>query len=78
MVVEKETSPIVLPTGIETITGEAHPSRENKIEIQDFSFYYGSFKALGNINMLALLIRSRPSLALRDAGNPPCYAPLIA
>jgi phosphate transport system ATP-binding protein len=53
MVVEKETSPIVLPTGIETITGEAHPSRENKIEIQDFSFYYGSFKALGNINMLA-------------------------
>jgi phosphate transport system ATP-binding protein len=52
MAVEKGAPPVVMPVVTESIIGGKQPVRENKIEIQDFSFYYGSFKALGNINML--------------------------
>jgi phosphate transport system ATP-binding protein len=50
---ENETPPAEMRTNTASITGGVNPVRENKIEIQDFSFYYGGFKALGNINMLA-------------------------
>ncbi len=49
---ENKAPAVVLPMDTASIPGTIQPVNENKIEIQDFSFYYGNFKALGNINML--------------------------
>jgi phosphate transport system ATP-binding protein len=48
---ENKASPVVLPINLTPVPGATQAAERNKVEIQDFSFYYGNFKALGNINM---------------------------
>lgn len=48
---KNHASPIVLPIDLAAIEGATQTGSENKVDIQDFSFYYGNFKALGDINM---------------------------
>jgi phosphate transport system ATP-binding protein len=51
MTKENYTTPLTLKLDISPNTVEAQPAGGNKIEIREFSFFYGKFKALGNINM---------------------------
>lgn len=52
MTEEKQGIPMTMHMNISQQDGGNRPVRENKIEFQDFSFFYGKFKALGNINIL--------------------------
>jgi phosphate transport system ATP-binding protein len=51
MTEEKQNSIPTMKVEMAPENEEMHPLNGNKIEICDFSFYYGKFKALGNINL---------------------------
>ena len=51
MTEEKQRIPLTLQLDIAPKPGETEPAGGNKIEFQDYSFFYGKFKALGNISM---------------------------
>jgi phosphate transport system ATP-binding protein len=51
MTKEKQTIPPTLQLDLAPRPGVSQPDGGNKIEFCDFSFYYGKFKALGNINL---------------------------
>jgi phosphate transport system ATP-binding protein len=51
MTEEMQNSTPTMKIGMAPMNNELQLSSENKIEIRDFSFYYGKFKALGNINL---------------------------
>ena len=57
---------------------EMHPLNGNKIEIRDFSFYYGKFKALGNINLYLPANQVTAIIGPSGCGNPPCCDRLTA
>jgi phosphate transport system ATP-binding protein len=48
---EKQRAPLTIPIKIAQKTIEPPHVGENKIEFRDYSFYYGKFKALGNISL---------------------------
>jgi phosphate transport system ATP-binding protein len=51
---ENKKQPLMMPLAMvqsETDTSESSIQSQNKIEIKDFTLYYGKFKALGNISM---------------------------
>ena len=48
---EKQRAPLSIPIAIAQKAAELPISAENKIEFQGYTFYYGKFKALGNISM---------------------------
>jgi phosphate transport system ATP-binding protein len=48
---EKQSAPLTIPIAIALKAEQASLVAENKIEFRDYSFYYGKFKALGNINL---------------------------
>ncbi|MFZ2098124.1 MAG: phosphate ABC transporter ATP-binding protein PstB [Anaerolineales bacterium] len=52
MAEENQKTTPTLKINITPMNDETQPVSGNKIEIRDFSFYYGKFKALGNINLL--------------------------
>jgi phosphate transport system ATP-binding protein len=52
MTEEKQSVPLLMPIDITQNTTETPNAGDNKIEFRDYSFYYGKFKALGNISML--------------------------
>lgn len=52
MAEEKQIAPLSIPIKITQKAEEPPLIGENKIEFQGYSFYYGKFKALGNINLL--------------------------
>ena len=51
MTEEKQRSPIVMQLDVRSNAGQDQITRQSKIEFCDFSFFYGKFKALGNISM---------------------------
>ena len=51
MTEEKQTAPLHIPLEIAQKAVETPSAGDNKIEFRDYSFYYGQFKALGNIGM---------------------------
>jgi phosphate transport system ATP-binding protein len=51
MTQEKQDATPTLKVDMALVSGKIQPSSGNKIDIRDFSFYYGKFKALGNINL---------------------------
>jgi phosphate transport system ATP-binding protein len=48
---EQDHSPLRLQVDVAQNAAFPQPDRENKIEFCNYSFYYGEFKALGNISM---------------------------
>jgi len=52
MAEEKQRIPLMMQLDITPIVGETQPTEKNKIELRDFSFFYGKFKALGNITIM--------------------------
>jgi len=48
---EKRHTKLTMQIDVPTHAGENQSPVQNKIEIGDFSFFYGKFKALGNISM---------------------------
>jgi phosphate transport system ATP-binding protein len=51
MIDEKQSLPLTIPIDLAQKAIEPLHDGENKIEFRDYSFYYGKFKALGNISM---------------------------
>jgi phosphate transport system ATP-binding protein len=51
MTQEKQDATPTLKVDMALVSGKIQPPSGNKIDIRDFSFYYGKFKALGNINL---------------------------
>jgi phosphate transport system ATP-binding protein len=51
MTQEKQDATPTLKVDMALVSEKIQPSSGNKIDIRDFSFYYGKFKALGNINL---------------------------
>ena len=54
MTEEKSRPPLMMPLALSqgvTDAPETNPENPNKIEINDFTLYYGKFKALGNLSM---------------------------
>src|SRR4030065_2963270 len=51
MTEEKQRIPLTLQLDIAPKPGETEPAGRNKIEFQDYSLFYGKFKAVGNISM---------------------------
>ncbi len=51
MTEEKQRKPLTLKLDIAQKPGESQPDGGNKIEFCDYSFFYGKFKALGDINL---------------------------
>jgi len=54
MTEENTKPPLMMPLAMSQgviDTPESNPKNQNKIEINDFTLYYGKFKALGNISM---------------------------
>jgi phosphate transport system ATP-binding protein len=51
MTEEKQRTPPTMQLDIAAKAVESPLTAENKIEFQNYSFYYGKFKALGNISM---------------------------
>jgi len=51
MTQEKQDSTPTLKVDMTLVSEKIQPSSGNKIDIRDFSFYYGKFKALGDINL---------------------------
>jgi phosphate transport system ATP-binding protein len=52
MTLEKSKTPPSLKIDLAPVNAKTRSLNGNKIEIRDFSFYYGKFKALGKINMM--------------------------
>jgi phosphate transport system ATP-binding protein len=51
---ENKKQPLMMPLAMSqsvTDAPESNTQNQNKIEIKDFTLYYGKFKALGNINL---------------------------
>jgi phosphate transport system ATP-binding protein len=48
---EKQRAPLTIPIDIAQKAVEPPHVGENKIEFRDYSFYYGKFKALGNLSL---------------------------
>jgi phosphate transport system ATP-binding protein len=48
---EKQRAPLSIPIDIAQKAAEPTLAEENKIKFLNYSFYYGKFKALGNINL---------------------------
>ena len=48
---EKQRAPLSIPIAIAQNAEEPPLVGDNKIEFRDYSFYYGKFKALGNISL---------------------------
>lgn len=57
MTLAKKPTPLSIPIAVAKNTEGASTSEDNKIEFRDYSFYYGRFKALGNIGMNVLINR---------------------
>ena len=53
MTEEKPRTPLTLPLDIAPKSEEVRVAGGDKIEFHDYSFFYGKFKALGNISMSA-------------------------
>jgi phosphate transport system ATP-binding protein len=51
MAEEKRRKPLMVQLDVTPKAAETQPAEKNKIEMRDFSFYYGKFKALGNISI---------------------------
>jgi phosphate transport system ATP-binding protein len=51
MTEEKPRTPLIMQLDITPKAGATQPAEQNKIELCDFSFFYGKFKALGNISI---------------------------
>jgi phosphate transport system ATP-binding protein len=51
MTQEKQDATPTLKVDMALVSEKIQPSSGNKIDIRDFSFYYGKFKALGSINL---------------------------
>jgi phosphate transport system ATP-binding protein len=51
MTEEKQKIPLIVQLDITSKAGETQPAEQNKIEMRDFSFFYGKFKALGNVSI---------------------------
>jgi phosphate transport system ATP-binding protein len=51
MTEENQKTPITLQLEITSKSEESKPAGENKLEFNEYSFYYGKFKALGNISL---------------------------
>jgi phosphate transport system ATP-binding protein len=52
MTEEKQSVPLLMPIDITQNNTDSPNAGDNKIEFHDYTFYYGKFKALGNISML--------------------------
>ncbi len=48
---EKQATNLPMHVGLSTEKGQKLPARENKIDFQHFSFFYGQFRALGDISL---------------------------
>jgi phosphate transport system ATP-binding protein len=51
MTEEKQSVPLIIPIDITQNNTDSPNAGDNMIEFCDYSFYYGKFKALGNISM---------------------------
>jgi phosphate transport system ATP-binding protein len=51
MTEEKQSKPLTMQLDVPIKVEETQPPRQKRIELHDFSFFYGKFKALGNISM---------------------------
>lgn len=51
MTEEKQPTPLTMQLNVPAKTADSQQIKQNKIEFLDFSFFYGKFKALGDISM---------------------------